>query len=79
MILHCYRHLLTAIANQSGFKDKLSTDMCIFSLKQVIGYYNFYNSPVYLCNLDASKAFDTINHWHLFYKLLDQNVSCIIV
>ena len=52
---------------------------CIFSLKQVTEYYNFYNSPVYFCYLDASKAFDKMNQWHLFNKLLDQNVTCIIV
>jgi len=53
--------------------------MCVFSMKQVIEYYNMYNSPVYLCFLDASKAFDKINHWHLFTKLLDRNIPCIIV
>ena len=46
VILHCYRHLLTNTANQFGFKKKLSTDMCIFSLKQVIEYYNVYNSVI---------------------------------
>ena len=53
--------------------------MCIFSLKQIIEYYNFYNSPVYVCYLDASTAFDNINHCYWFYKLLDNNVPCIIV
>ena len=47
--------------------------------KQVIEYFNFYNNPVYLCYLDASKALDKMNHWHLFYKLLDKNVPRIIV
>ena len=53
--------------------------MCIFSLKQVIEYYKYYNSPVYISYLDASKAFDKINHWHLFNKLLARKVPCIIV
>ena len=38
-----------------------------------------YNSPVYLCLLDASKAFDKLNHWHLFSKLIDRKLPCIIV
>ena len=71
--------MLTTTPNQFSFKEKLSSAMCIFLLKQVIEYYNFYNSPVYLCYLDASKVFDKINHWHLFYKLLHKNVPCIIV
>ena len=31
------------------------------TVKSIIQYYNYYNSPVYTCFLDASKAFDRIN------------------
>ena len=55
LILLRYGHILNTTPNQFGFKEKLSTDMCIFSLKQVVEYYKMYNSPVYLCYLDASK------------------------
>ena len=79
LILHRFEHLLYTTANQFGFKRKLSTDMCIFSLKQVIEYYNMYSSPVYMCFLDASKAFDKLNHWHLFSKLLDRGMPRLIV
>ena len=79
LILNRYRDLFKTTANQFGFKCKLSTEMCIFSLKQVIEYYKMYNSPIYLSFLDASKAFDKINHWHLFSKLIDRNVPTIIV
>jgi len=34
---------------------------------------------VYICYLDASKAFDRINHWTLFKKLIDRNVPAIAV
>ena len=44
--------------NQFGFKQKRSTDLCIYTVKSIIQYYNYYNSPVYTCFLDASKAFD---------------------
>ena len=50
-------HLLTQ-ENQFGFKKKHSTDLCIFTVK----YYNMYNSLVYSCFLDASKAYDRVNH-----------------
>jgi len=79
LILHRYSHLFQTTANQFGFVRNLSTDMCVFSLKQVVEYYNMYNSPVYLCYLDASKAFDKINHWHLFSKLIDRKLPCIII
>ena len=54
--------------NQFGFKSKHSTDLCIYTLKSIIQYYKDYNSPVYSCFLDASKAFDRVNHWVMFKK-----------
>ena len=65
--------------HQFGFKSKHSTDMCIFTVKSIIKYYTRQNSPVYTCFLDASKAFDRINHWTLFKKLIDCNVPLLIV
>ena len=65
--------------NHFGFKKKHSTDLCIFSVKSVIKYYNLYKSPVYSCFLDASKAYDRVNYWTLFKKLLKRGISVIIV
>ena len=68
-------HLVTS-DNQFGFKQKHSTDLCIYTVKSIIQYYNYYNSPVYTCFLDASKAFD---HWTMFKKLILRGVPIIIV
>ena len=65
--------------NQFDFKRKHSTDLCIYTVKSIIRYYNYYNSPVYTCFLDASKAFDRINHWTMFKKLILRDVPIIIV
>ena len=67
--------LITA-DNQFGFKSGHSTDMCVYMLKHVIEYYNNHGSPVYVCYLDASKAFDRINHWKLFRKLINRKIDC---
>ena len=48
-------------------------------MKEVINYYRSFNSPVYSCFLDASKAFDRINHWSLFKKLIDRGFPGYIV
>ena len=79
LILNRCRHMLTSNDNQFGFKNKHSTDMCIFSLKLIIEYYMSMSSPVFICFLDASKAFDKVNHWVLFSKLLDRKVPLIII
>ena len=65
--------------NQFGFKKKLSTDMAIFTLKQVISYYSEHSSPIFICFLDASKAFDRINHCILFRKLLKRKVPLFAI
>ena len=42
-------------------------------------YYTQENSPVFTCFLDASKAFDKINHYTLFRKLLDRKTPVLLV
>ena len=65
--------------HQFGFKSKHSTDMCIFTVKSVIKYYTEQNTAVYTCLLDARKAFDRVNHWTLFAKLIDTQAPLLIV
>ncbi len=57
-------------ANQFGFKSKQGTYMCIYALKEMVLKYWSLNSTMFLCFLDASKAFDRINHLKQFEKLL---------
>ena len=65
--------------NQFGFKRKHPTDLCIYTVKSIIRYYNYHNIPVYTCFLDAFKAFDRINHWTMFKKQILRDVPIIIV
>ena len=59
---------------QFGFKAKHSTDMCIFTVKTLI------KTPLlYTYLLDASKAFDRVNHWTLFAKLIESHAPLLIV
>ena len=52
--------------NQFGFKRKHGTDQCIYVLKEIIDLYRKLNGTVFVCFLDASKAFDRVNHKTLF-------------
>ena len=49
-------------------------DMYIFSFKQIVHYYVSKSSPVYVGFIDASKAFDRVNHYKLFGKMLKWGV-----
>ena len=53
--------------------------MCIHAFRQTIEYYKQNSSPVFICYMDATKAFDRVNHWLLFKKLLDRNMPLHIV
>lgn len=79
IILDKFRDILGSADNQFGFKNKHSTDLCVFSLKQVIEFYHSLSTPVYVCFLDASKAFDRLNHWSLFYKLANRGLPVIVL
>jgi hypothetical protein len=65
--------------NQFGYKKKHSTDQCIFILKELIDFNISSNTPLYTCFLDASKAFDRVNHSLLFDKLLRRGMPALIV
>ena len=55
------RYLWTA-TSQFGLKRAHGTEMAIFALKQTIDFYRNQDRPVYMCFLDAKKAFDRVNH-----------------
>ena len=59
---------------QFGFKPASSTTLCTGVLKAVVNRYLSKGSKVYACLIDASKAFDTVNHYVLFEKLLERKM-----
>ena len=65
--------------NQFGFKPKLGTEMPIYLLKEIIDRYKLLNGNIFMCFLDASKAFDRVNHCLLFRKLIDRGIPHYIV
>lgn len=69
--------------SQFGFKAQHGTEMAVFTLKQVVNHYQSNDSPVFLCFLDAKKAFDRVNHWSLFEKLLSRgaprHIICLLL
>ena len=79
LILSRVSTLLTTCANQFGFKKDHSTEMLIFLLKEIFRDYIANGSSMYVTMLDASKAFDRVNHSKLFCKLIDRGCPAFIV
>ena len=79
IILHRLEEYLWTTDNQFGFKSGHSTDLCVYALTEFIEYLKRRSTSVYVAFLDASKAFDKINHWVLFKKLLNRGVPIYLV
>ena len=65
--------------NQMSYKCKVGTETCVFLLKEIVRSYTDKSTPVYCTFLDASKAFDRINHEKLFKKLLNRGVPYYLI
>ena len=79
LLLNRLTPYLVTTCNQFGFKEKHSTDMSIFLLKEIIRYYQSHGSAMFVCFMDASKAFDRIDHDLLFQKLSARNVPIYLI
>lgn len=66
--------IITSTDHQFGFKGELDTDMVICSLKEIINRYRDKTSSVFMSFIDASKAFDQVNHFKLFAKISQRGI-----
>ena len=63
---------------QFGFKRGHSTNMCTMVLKETVAYYTSNESSVHCVMLDATKAFDCVDYYKMFTKLINRNISPVI-
>ena len=48
-------------------------------LSTVVDYFNDRGSNVFVADLDVSKAFDSVNHYGIFIKLMSANFSVCVL
>ena len=64
---------------QFAFKKGIGCQNAVFTVQQVVSYFNQRGSTVFMAAIDATKAFDRVCHLKLFDKLKDRNVpDCLI-
>ena len=71
-VLNRYQKYFVTSDNQFGFKKKSGCSHAIYTLRCAVNEYNNHGSTINLCALDISKAFDKMNHYGLFIKLMNR-------
>jgi exonuclease III len=56
---------------QFGFVPNGGCEKAVFVVRSVCEYFLEHGSSIYLASLDISKAYDSINHYSLFIKLMN--------
>ena len=64
---------------QFGFVPNKCCQKALFTLETVVNYFTDRDSPVYVASLDVSKAFDRVNHFALFIKLIDLGIPLYVL
>jgi len=74
---HClldrFKKFLTSSPLQFGFKNKIGCAHALYTVQSTVDYFTEGKSNVYLCSLDLVKAFDKVDRYTLFHKLLRRN------
>ena len=78
-ILHRYNKYFVTSDNQFSYKHKLGCTTALHTVRCVVEHYVNNGSTVNLCALDLTKAFDRINHYGLFIKLMNRHVPILIL
>lgn len=64
---------------QAGFREGFSTTDHLQTINQLIEKHNEYKKPLYLCFIDFTKAFDTVEHSSIWTALSNQNIHPTLI
>jgi Reverse transcriptase (RNA-dependent DNA polymerase) len=78
-ILQRYKEYFITSDNQFGFKKFTGCSHAIYTVRQTVEVFTNSGTTVNLCALDLSKAFDKVNHFGLFIKLMNRAVPIVLL
>ena len=72
-----YRNLTLEMDDpcQFGFKANARTSDNLFILQSILNRQKFKNKPLYVCFVDFTKAFDYVNRYALYHKLIKRGIQ----
>jgi hypothetical protein len=79
VVLDAQGHALVTDNLQFGFKEKSSTTICTAMVSEISRLFKSRGSATYAVMLDATKAFDRVEHFRLFSSLLDKGMDILFV
>jgi len=78
-ILERYQSFLYSNNNQYGFKKGVSCNHAIFAVRNIVDSFVSKGSTVNLCAIDIAKAFDKVNHYALYMKLMKRRIPVVLL
>jgi len=78
-VLDKFGEYFKSSVNQFGFKKNIGCQHAIYVLRSTVDYFVNKHSTVNICSLDVAKAFDRINHYRMYIKLMERLVPVNIV
>ena len=64
---------------QFGFSAEKGCQKALLMFSTVINYFNDRGSNVYIAGLDVAKAFDSVNYYEIFIKLMNVHVPLCVL
>ena len=74
VIIEICEQFLSCDELQFGFKKGVGCSEEYFALHSTIDYFKNRGSSIFVAALDISKAFDTVNHYKLYFSLINSGI-----